>query len=591
MRITTIRHPEFADDENDFFKWRSAYKGGRQFINQYLKRFSKREDKPAFQERREMSYAPTFAKTAINKLKNTIYSRMGEIKRVGGPKSYQEAVRGEAGGVDCYGSAMSTFIGQDTIEELMIMRRVGIFVDKPQFDGNLLARNQGKHPYMYYYRAEDILTWSWSFVDGEYVYANVLLRDTDYEYDEGTGLVAGTTTRFRHMWLGKDDGKVHIQFWIPNPDETAKDDLKDGEEIILDLPRLPFVIGELTESLMADAADYQVSLMNLASADVNWVFRANFATYVEQYDPATESPHVRKPARDNPGAIDPDTGKDPLTGSSDRGQQSSDKRQRDMGALVGIRYPRGLNAPEYIAPPTEPLIASMKKQEQMKEEIFEIIDVAASRAKSTHASAASKAMDNQGIETGLSYIGLELQYMEREIAKIWGMYENQPPAVVNYPTNFKLKSDADRLEEAKSYNEIKSAVPSKTFGKEIAKEMSRTMLEQKREPTILEKIDKEIDAAAFISSDPTMIQIASELGMVDAVTGSDALGFDGKSVVPTAKKEHTARLAEIAASQAATATARGVPDKGPIAGKKATAKVEKSNPDGSKKKVRGKGTP
>jgi hypothetical protein len=588
VRITTIRHPEFTDDENDFFKWRLAYKGGRAFIDQYLKMFSKREDKAAFLERRDMSYAPTFAKTAINKLKNTIYSRMGEIKRIGGPVSYQEAVRGEAGGVDCYGSAMSTFIGQDTIEELMIMRRVGIFVDKPQFDGNLLARNQGKHPYLYYYKAEDILSWSWNFVDGEFVYTNVLLRDTDYAYDDKSGLVCGTSTRYRQMWLSGEDGKVHIQFWIPNKDDKAEDDIKDGEEVVLDLQRLPFVIGELSESLMADAADYQVSLTNLASADVNWVFRANFTTYVEQFDPASESPHIRRPIPIAGAAIDPDTGKDPLTGSSAQGQQSSDKRGRDMGALVGLRYPKGLDAPTYIAPPTEPLLASMKKQEQMKEEIFEIIDVAASRAKSTHASAESKEMDNAGIETGLSYIGLELQYMEREIAKIWGMYENQKPAVINYPTNFKLKSDSDRLDEAKAYNEIKSAVPSKTFGKEIAKEMSHTMLEQKRDPEILEKIDAEIDAAAFISGDPELIKTASELGMVDAETGSNALGFDGKKVVPIAKKEHTERLAEIAKSQA-SAAARGVDDKAPLKGKKESAKAEKTNPDGSKKKVRGDG--
>lgn len=588
MRISAVRHPEFQDDANDFFKWRLVYKGGRQFLDYYLRKFSRREDQSAFEDRRAISYAPAFAKIAINKLKNTIYSRMGEIKRIGGDESYRKACVGEGGGVDCYGSAMSTFIGQDVIEELMVMRRVGIFVDKQQLDGNLLANNYGKHPYLYYYKAEDILSWDWSFVDGEYVYTNVLLRDTEYNHDKEHGLVCGLSTRYRHLWLGADN-KVHIQFWLENKEKDAEYDIKDGDEIILDLPRLPFVVGELTESLLADASDYQISLMNIASADANYVFGANFPTYVEQYDPASESTHIRRPRPNNPGLEDPDNGLDPLTGSANRAQQSYDALQQSRGSLLGRKYPRGLDAPSFISPPAEPLLASMKKQEQMKAEIFELIDVSASRAKSTHASAESKEMDNQGIETGLSYIGLELQYMEREIAKIWGMYENKPQATVNYPTNFKLKSDADRLDESKAYNEVKAAVPSRTFGKEIAKVMSRTMLEGKIDREKLETIDEEIDKAPYLSADPELIRVASELGMVDAITGSDALGFEGAKVVPIAKQEHTERLAEIAKSQASAASARGVPDKAPIKGKKESSKAEKRNVDGSKKKQRGDG--
>lgn len=576
MRISDARHPDYTHDLYNFARWRWTYRGGRQFIERFLEKFSKREDDTTFKERMCLSYSPSFAKAAINKLKNTLYSRMGEIKRLEGPQTYMDAICGEGGGVDLYGSSMDTFIGQEVLAELMTMKRVGIFVDKPNYDGNILARNIGKRPYLYYYCAEDIFTWDYRYCEGQYVYTNVVLRDTDYTYDQKTGVVTGTRERFRHMWLGEDE-KVHIQFYIRNNEQDAEDDIKDGEEIILDLPRLPFVMGGLQESLLIDAAEYQISLLQLASADMTYTYKANFTWYVSQYDPASQSIYTR--GAQPPSAVqkaNPDTINDTLLGSGAVAQQASAGPEQRIGTQTGVQYPKGMDAPSFIAPPTEPLVASMAKQQRMKEEIFELIDVAASQAQPMHASADSKQMDNQGVESGLAYIGLELQYMEREIAKIWGLYENKGPATVNYPKKYTLKSDAQRLEEAGSLNEIKVAIPSKKGAKEVAKQIADVILIDKVTDEVLDAVKAEIDAAEYISSDPLMIQIASELGMVDAETGSNALGFNGKKVVPIAQKEHTERLAEIAKSQAAAnPSARGTPDKGPIQGRKQQAKTEK----------------
>lgn len=572
MRISTIRHPEYQDNSYDFFKWRLCYKGGRHFIDYYLKKFDKREDDQAFKDRRAISYAPTYAKLAINKLKNTFYSRMSEIRRSGGSQSYRDAINAIKGGVDLYGCSMDSFIGQEILRELMVMKKVGVFIDRPVLDGNLLARNNDKKPYLYYYKAEDILTWDFTYLDGEYIYLNLLLRDVNYVYDTETGLVGGLRERYRHMWLGADQ-KVHIQFWIANPEPNAESDLKDGEEIILDLPRLPFVIGGLQESLLADVSDYQISLLNIASADINYVFKANFPFYTEQFDSAAESIYSRRPPppkrvnnATDPPVVDPHTGQDPLAGTSAEGQRASNFEEIRVGSMQGRKYPKGLDRPDFIAPPSEPLIASMAKQKQMKDEIFELVDIAASQAQPQHASADSKSMDDRGLESGLSYIGLELEYMEREIAKIWGLYENSDPANIKYPTKYTLKSDQQRLDEAKGLDDVKTSAPSRTFAKEVGKRIAHVMLEDKVDPEVLVKIDKEIDDAEYISSDPKLIQIASELGMVDATTGSDALGFDGEKVVPTAQKEHANRLALIAASQSQGA-ARGVPDQSPTQGK------------------------
>jgi len=72
--------------------------------------------------------------------------------------------------------------------------------------------------------------------------------------------------------------------------------------------------------------------------------------------------------------------------------------------------------------------------------------------------------------------------------------------------------------------------------------------------------------------------------MVDAVTGSNALGFKGETIVPKAQKEHAERLKLIAESQA---PARGVDDLGPIKGKEAAAK-EGNGDNGPKEKIKKK---
>lgn len=531
-----------------------------------------------------MSYVPAFAKAAINKLKNTFYSRMSEIVRIGGPQSYRDAISGKNGGVDLYGSSLNTFIGQNIIAELMVMKRVGVFVDRPEFSGNLLSLNRNNKPYLYYYCAEDILSWDFTNIEGEYIYTNVLLRDWDYEYDEEYGLAKGIYERYRHLWLAEDG--VHMQIWQANMEDDAEDDIKVSDEIILKLNRLPFVIAGLNESLIADVCNYQIAMMNVASADINYVYRANFPFYTEQYDPAAESAYMRRPPR----ALPDETGNDPTQGTSNTAQQSGQNEIR-VGSMHGRRYPKNIDRPDFIAPPTEPLEASMKKQQQMKDEIFELVDLAASRATPQHASAESKKIDNTGLESGLAYVGLELEYLENEIAKVWAAYENEKPAVIKYPEKYSLKSDTDRLNEAKALDEVKTVVPSRTFSKEVGKRIAHVMLKEKVTDETIYKIEKEIDAAEYISSDPELIKTASEIGMVDAMTGSTALGFNAEKVVPKAQEEHAKRLALIAASQ----SPRGVNDNAAIQGKDAANKLEKdqsqggndTDPNPAKDKVRG----
>lgn len=572
MRITKLRHPEFQDLAFEWDKYRYVYKGGRDFVNRFLKQYSKREDIYDFRMRKELSYSPSYAKAALNKIKNSIYQRMAEIVRIGGPANYQASVKGDGIGVDLHGASMNRFIGQTVLPELLSMGRVGIWVDKPTINSPLLSDNKDKQPYVYHYKVEDICSWATGWYAGEEVVVNVLLKDSNYTFDQETGLAGAVKEVYRHAWLGEDN-QVHIQLWEPAKDENAPEDIRIGEEIILPMPRIPFVFLKLSESLLTDVADHQVALLNLESSDLNYAMQANFPFYTEQVDPAAESMYNRQaPAPRNADANRRTNEEGEVAGTQEEGRRTDGKEVK-VGTHRGRKYMKGMERPDFISPPTGPLEASMKKQEQIKHEIYDLVNITLANTEPQHASADSKAMDDRSLESGLSYIGLELEYGEREIAKIWSLYENKPPATVTYPAKYSLKSDAERRAEAEQLREMMGAAPSKAYAKEIAKQIAYLLLSGKVENKVIEKIAKEIDTAEWLTMDIEKIQIALEAGIVDAETASNAAGFDGKKVVPKAQKEHAERLKLIADSQA-NGAARGVPDR---SGRKSDANLEKKN--------------
>ena len=106
-----------------------------------------------------MTPIPKFAGAAINDIRNAIYQRMRDITRKGGSKAYQYAVNGNNLGVDRRGSTMNAFIGVKVLTELLVMGRVGVFVDAPPVpQAATLADSGGVPPYLYKYDIEDILS-------------------------------------------------------------------------------------------------------------------------------------------------------------------------------------------------------------------------------------------------------------------------------------------------------------------------------------------------------------------------------------------------------------------------------------------------
>src|SRR5690606_30052159 len=152
------------------------------------------------------------------------------------------------------------------------------------------------------------------------------------------------------------------------------------------------------------------------------------------------------------------------------GGQAANEQNIVVGANHGRAYGPGLEAPSFIAPPSEPLLASMKLQDRLEEQVRKMVNLAV-QATASRESAESKSLDNQGLEAGLSFIGLCLQNAEQQIASHWAAYEDRNPknrsvAVVKYPDRYSLKTDADRIRECGELTKLLYSVPGRLAKKE-----------------------------------------------------------------------------------------------------------------------------
>lgn len=537
-RIIDSRHPSFLSSMTDWEKWRLTYKGGDEFKQRYLERFNAREDAADFKTRSKLTPVPAFAKSAINDIRNSIFQRMRDITRVGGSQDYRNAVAGMDLGVDRRGSSMNAFLGMKVLSDVLVMGRAGVYVDNSVVQGETLADAQGARPYLYAYQIEDILSWTCASPDDPSQFQSLLLRDTCLDYDRRTMLPLSTFQRFRLLWL--ENGKVNLQFYAMNGSEIDRDGNPSDGPTQLDLTRIPFVMPDLGDSLIKDVCGHQISLLNLASRDVWYALQANFPFYIEQRDFRAIGSHLKQASTED--------------GTATTGGQSAGEQNIVVGASHGRAYGKDTDAPAFIAPPTEPLLASIALQEKLEGDIRKLVNLAV-QTMATRGSAESKSMDNQGLEAGLSFIGLVLESTERQIAEFWAAYENKNVkqreiATVKYPDRYSLKTDSDRIDESTKLSKLIYTVPGRKAKKEIAKNIVVTLLSGKVDVGTIDEIHKEIDASDYLTSDPDTIIQAHVEGLVDTQTGSEALGFDPK-VAPKAQAEEKQRAADLIKAQSA----------------------------------------
>ena len=355
----------------------------------------------------------------------------------------------------------------------------------------------------------------------------------------------------------------------------------------LELDRIPFVMLDIGNSLVKDVCQQQIALLNLGSSDVNYALRSNFPFYIEQKDMRAVGAHLKHAATED--------------GTATSGGQGAADTSIKVGATHGRTYDKGMNPPAFINPSAEPLRASLELQERLKRDIRELVNLAVSSL-AVRASAESKAMDNQGLEAGLSYIGLLLESAERQIAEFWAAYEERNPAkrevaMVKYPERYSLKSDTDRIKEAQDLEKLMAKVPGRKVKRELAKGVVQALLGGKISVEELEEINREIDTAHYTTSDPNVIIQAVVNGACGAKTASIALGFDDDEYL-AAQKDHADRLERIAKSQGTgdgnegDPAARGLKDlsANPNAGKEEkAASRDATMRDTTALRVRGKG--
>lgn len=532
-RIIDSRHPSFLSGMVDWEAWRLTYRGGDAFKQRYLEQFNTREDPSDFKLRSNLTPVPSFAKSAINDIRNSIFQRMRDITRVGGSKAYREAVTGLNLGVDRRGSTMNAFLGKKVLSDLLVMGRCGVFVDNSVISGDTLADSAGARPYLYMYQIEDILSWTCASADNPSEFQSLLLRDTCLDYDRRTLLPLTTVERFRLLWL--EEGQVMLQFYDVGGSPINRDGSPSDGPTRLELTRIPFVMPDIGDSLIKDVWRYQVALLNLVSRDVWYALQSNFPFYIEQRDFRAIGSHLKQASTED--------------GSAMSGGQGAGEQNITVGASHGRAYAIGTKAPAFINPSAEPLTASMALQTKLEEDIRKLVNLAV-QSMATRASAESKSLDNQGLEAGLSYIGLVLESAERQIAEFWAAYESSRPSqreisTVKYPDRYSLKTDADRITEATNLAKLMYSLPGRAVKQEIAKNIVTVLLSGKIDVGTIDRIHAEIDKVDYLTSDPNIIIQAVEAGLCDEQTGSEALGF-AKDVFLKAREDHALRAERIA---------------------------------------------
>ena len=579
MKLIDVRHPEHADREDDWEKFDAVYLGGHDFVTSYVEKFTDRETTTEYNTRLLYSYTPAFAKEAVNEVKNSIFQRISDVIRDGGSETYTSSMKGLKGGVDLEGSSMNSYIGRHILPELLTKGKVGVYVDMPKIHGITRASVGSVKPYIYIFEAQDILSWKIEYTDMGFYYSNLLLREFVDDYDNEWGLPDETVERYRYLYLGVDEAGnpvVFCEFYNLDGEQIDIENYSSDIVYQLNIPAIPFCVAELTHSLLEDVADYQIALVNLASSDMSYSLRSNFPFYVEQTDLRINNSYLR----DNDGS----------SANTDANAQIAGDKRRSVGVSDGRQYPIGADKPGFIHPSSEPMEVSMKKQAQLKTEIKELVHLALTNVEPKMASAESKEQDQLGLEAGLSYIGLELETLERKISKIWMMYEglNKEVTIV-YPKRYSLKSDAEKRKEAEELKKILHNTPSTTYQQEITKRIAVVTLGDKVTDEKLAKIFKEIEDAAVLDTDPEIIKDDVEAGLVDLLTASKARGYPEGSV-EQAKIDHAERLARINEAQAKIQD-RGNPetDAGGEGSIDKKASLNKDKDDVVKDKQRGEG--
>lgn len=257
MKLIDIRSPNYVQDYANWLVWRDAVEAGPNYVRANLQRLPS-ESIPDYTKRMAVTPVPAFIKATIREITTGIYSQMELTARTGGPQSLQDAIMGGLRGVDGAGTAMNYFMIMQVLRELLIMKRVGIFVDRPPLSILPTVREAlALPPYMYLFTAEQIL--AWHVRPGAISPEEILLQRDAPVYAEGTHMTVDTTSQYVYMRkVGPSEVACDIFDQNGDPESSHR----------LNLPMVPFVLLEISESVIQDVIGHQNALLNLGSSNV-----------------------------------------------------------------------------------------------------------------------------------------------------------------------------------------------------------------------------------------------------------------------------------------------------------------------------------
>lgn len=538
LALIGIRHPEYDALFSEWVKWRLCYQGGVEFRDGYLERYSKREEEPDFNQRKKITYIPAHARSAINIVRNALAVRIPEVTR-DGSTLFDDVM---ATNVDGFNRSINSFIVLDIIPLLLTQGKRFVVVDAPELvvPGGTRAEDSGA-PYYYALNAENMLSWSY---DTKGDFTAVLMELQRELVDDVTGLAYASEQIFRYMRL-VPEGEVQDPdaAGLSGPGVYVKTMDKSGKIVedsrVLPIDRIPIVEFRLVASLMGEIAEHQIALLNLASTDMDFLFKGNFPIYTEQLAKSNAGirPRGSKASQDGAGS-----GEDSI--QSRESGTGPGSRQRRVGNAKGLSYHEDNDRPGFISPSVENLLASMEKQDVLVKDIRVLVDLAlvSLSAKAVEQSGASKMADRVGEEAGLAYLGRALEAGEREMAKLFHLMSGEESTTVSvtYPENYTLKTEAERIEEAEKMSKLRSAIRSPEYRKLVDSRVADILLRPVTSIEELEKVQKDIAEQEFIDDDKERAEIVgrdSALGFVSDETASKMRGYpEGEVAKVTAEK-------------------------------------------------------
>ena len=495
-------------------RWRLIKNGGDDFVDEFLEQRQK-EDAASFRTRKKLTYDPATASSALDDVINSMAARL-DVSRTGGTKEYQDIIAGANGGVDRNGSSMNDFLIRETIPEICFMKKNCWVIHNFTDDSDLR-----KVPWIVGYTNEQIF--NWSYRDGRLTAFAVKYKASKINPD--TGFSDEEVDVIRAFKL-TDSG---VETWLQTESDEELDPLTleaGSSRVTLNLTKIPVVLFDLPVGLLSKIDKLQIAMLNLESADIEWLRVANITLYVEQGNGFPTSSLVK----------------------SEDDTEEEDNFEVTLGSKSGRRYGLGMNQPAFIAPPADPIRTSMEKQKQIEAKVKDILK--ATMSSMSLASAESIQLLSQGMESCLFIIGTILKTGEEQFAEIFHEYlgrgENQ--VTVSYPKKYELRTEADRHKKVKEIKEISKTLGSNTAKQYLEIEAAKTLLDGKIPYEEMVAIENEIKNTKFCIYDPDTVTSLVEGGIISHSLASESLGAPTTDY-KTAEEEHIRRIVAVQVSQ------------------------------------------